>query len=388
MGPSVPAPYWRLSAYYFFYFATLGALIPYWGLYLKDRGYIANEIGVLMAVVAGTKIIAPYIWGWIADHSGRRMSMIRLGSVAAVVCFTGVFAAEGLWSMALVMFMFSFFWNAGLPQFEATTLRFLGHQSHRYSHIRLWGSIGFIIAVLCLGAALDRYGVAILPFLLLALYTSIWLATLSGPHTERPEHRPGPKPSIFQVLRRRPVAVVLVASFLMQFSFGPFYAFFSIFLEEHGYTKSTAGMLWALGAAAEIVVFVTMHRLLPAFGGRRLLCLCFAVAAFRWWTIGRFVDYAWVLIGAQLLHAFTFGMFHAVMIHLVHRYFGGEHQGRGQALYSSLSFGAGGALGSYIAGNTWEVFGGSATFYLAAVVAAAGLLVVWAGLRESDTAAA
>ncbi|MCG7946441.1 MAG: MFS transporter, partial [Candidatus Thiodiazotropha taylori] len=32
-------PYWRLSGFYFFYFASLGALLPFWGLYLQDRGY-------------------------------------------------------------------------------------------------------------------------------------------------------------------------------------------------------------------------------------------------------------------------------------------------------------------------------------------------------------
>lgn len=388
MRARVGAPYWRLSAYYFFYFATLGALIPYWGLYLKDRGFVAREIGVLMAVVAGTKIIAPYIWGWVADHSGRRLSMIRLGSFAAVLCFGGVFIAHGLWWMALVMFLFSFFWNAGLPQFEATTLRFLGDHSHRYSHVRLWGSIGFIITVLCLGSVLDRYGVSALPYSLLALYSLIWLATLSVPNNNRVGESTEEKSSIFRVLRHRPVIVVLTAGFLMQFSFGPFYSFFSIFLEEHGYNKSTAGGLWALGAGAEIVVFLTMHRLLPMFGGRRLLCLCFLVAALRWWSIGYFVDHIVILVAAQLLHAFTFGMFHAVMIHLVHQYFGRGHQGRGQALYSSLSFGAGGALGSYLAGNTWESIGGSATYYMAALVAAAGLVVVWVGLREADTATA
>lgn len=376
------APYWRLSSYYFFYFATLGALIPYWGLYLQARSFSAAEIGQLMAVVAGTKIIAPYIWGWIADHSGRRMSMIRLGSFAAAVCFAGVFFSADMAAMALVMFLFSFFWNAGLPQFEATTLYFLGDDSHRYSHVRVWGSIGFILTVFCLGPLLDRAGVGLLPFVLLGLYASIWLATLAVPGADPRRGPPAARRSIFTVLRRRPVIATLIACFLMQLSFGPYYAFFSIFLGEHGYSKSSAGALWALGAVAEIFVFLSMHRLLPAFGARRLLCFCFFAAAVRWWGVATFVDSPWVLTLSQLLHAFTFGMFHAVMIHMIHRYFRDAHQGRGQALYSSLSFGAGGATGSFIAGYTWELYGGSVTYMLAAGVAVAGLAVVWLGLQE------
>src|SRR5690606_22961750 len=120
-----PTPYWRLSGFYFFYFATLGALMPYWSLYLQDRGFDAPAIGSLLALLAVTKIVAPYLWGWVADHSGRRMVMIRIASLASVLCFAGVFFPGGFLWLALVMFLFSFFWNAGLPQFEVTTLRFL-----------------------------------------------------------------------------------------------------------------------------------------------------------------------------------------------------------------------------------------------------------------------
>ncbi|WP_281397586.1 MFS transporter [endosymbiont of Lamellibrachia barhami] len=74
-------PYWRLSGFYLFYFASLGALLPFWGLYLKDRGFAPSEIGELMAVIMFTKLVAPNVWGWIADHTGRRMPIVRLASL-------------------------------------------------------------------------------------------------------------------------------------------------------------------------------------------------------------------------------------------------------------------------------------------------------------------
>ena len=66
---------------------------------------------------------------------------------------------------------------------------------------------------------------------------------------------------------------------------------------------------------------------------------------------------------------------------LIHRYFRGRHQGRGQALYSSLSFGAGGAVGALYSGYTWAVGGGVISFGAAAVVSAAALLFAWRGLK-------
>jgi len=155
-GPAVP--YWRLSGFYLLYFAALGALVPYWGLYLKSLGFSPADIGELMAVIMATKLVAPNAWAWIADQRGHRMAIVRLASLLAAVAFAGVFLALGYWWLAAVIAVFSFFWNAALPQFEATTLTHLGERVHRYTSIRIWGSIGFILVVAGLGPFLDRYG--------------------------------------------------------------------------------------------------------------------------------------------------------------------------------------------------------------------------------------
>jgi PPP family 3-phenylpropionic acid transporter len=110
---------------------------------------------------------------------------------------------------------------------------------------------------------------------------------------------------------------------------------------------------------------------------RKLLLVTFALTALRWVLIGFFVDNLSVLFFSQLFHAFSFGVFHAVSISLVHRLFTGKHQGRGQALYASLSFGAGGAVGSLLSGVLWDQIDHAWLFTLAALVAVIALLVVW-----------
>ena len=86
-------PYWRLSGFYLVYFASLGALIPFWGLYLQDLGHDAAAIGELMALLLATKIIAPNLWGWLADRRGERVRIVRAASLAALR--TGAYAALG-----------------------------------------------------------------------------------------------------------------------------------------------------------------------------------------------------------------------------------------------------------------------------------------------------
>jgi len=370
-------PYWRLSSFYFFYFAALGALVPFWGLYLQDRGFSALAIGQLMAVLMATKIVAPNIWGWIADHTGRCMSIIRLASLLSAVIFLGMFVVDGFWGIALVMSLFSFFWNASLPQMEAVTFNYLGSRMRRYASIRLWGSIGFIFAVLALGAMVERTGTGIVPQLVLVLYMGIWVSSLTV--AECPASAPVSHDgeSILGLLSRPEIVAILLSCFFMQVSHGAYYAFYSIHLTDAGYSSAAVGALWAWGVVVEVLVFLVMHWLLERFGARHVLLASLALAVLRWLLTGAFVESLSIQIFAQALHSATFGAFHASAIHLVHHYFTGRTQGRGQALYNSLGFGAGGAVGSLTSGILWGDAGAFVTFGLAAFAAALGWLVAW-----------
>ncbi|SEO68140.1 MFS transporter [Aquisalimonas asiatica] len=378
-------PYWRLSAFYLFFFAVLGGLAPYWGPYLAAEGFSAAQIGQLIAILHATKIVAPNLWGVIADRTGRRMAVVRIGALAAMLTFTGVLLGSTFWWIALVMVLFSFFWNAALPQFEANTLNHLGRADHRYSRIRLWGSVGFIIAVVGFGELIDRFGVHILPWLLLVMFAGLWVASQVAPGARQPVRRHHSDP-ILSVLLRPDVIGFFLACFLLKASHGPYYAFFSIYLEDAGYSSSMIGILWAVGVVAEIGLFLVMHRLLPRFGARLLMTVAMLLSALRWGLIALAPQLLPVLLFAQGLHAASFGVYHAVGIALVNRYFVGSNQGRGQALYSSITFGAGVAVGSLFSGLLWDVVGGSATFYLGALVAVLAAIIAVASLPGQEGA--
>jgi PPP family 3-phenylpropionic acid transporter len=371
----------RLSGFYLFYFATLGVLLPYWSLYLQSLGFTAARIGELTAIMLATKVVAPNVWGWLADKTEKRITIVKFACFATVVCFAPVYSVgSSLLGLALIMLCFSFFWNAALPQFESITLNHLGDNAHRYSQVRLWGSIGFIIATLTAGLLVQRWGIDTVPAVLLGLFIALWVNSLTIPQdTKKPT-------SLLQtpltwVLRQPAVIALLLVCFLNQASHGPYYAFFSIYLEELDYSQSVIGSLWSLGVAAEVVMFLLMSRLLPHWGPRKLMLTASILASLRWALISIFAVHPIILVFAQLLHGFSFGVYHAVAIYLIHCFFTGKHQGRGQALYSSLSFGAGGALGSLTGGYVWEHLGGSVTYMLAAGISFIGFLIAWFGLR-------
>ncbi|MEQ1528015.1 MAG: MFS transporter [Methylococcales bacterium] len=379
----MPIPYWRLSGFYFFYFAALGGFIPYWSLYLKDSGFNALQIGQLTALLAATKIISPNLWGWIADHTGRSLRVIRLTSFFAAFMFAGFLYFHGyLWLVSLTL-AFSFFWNAALPQFEAATLFHLQQNPHYYSRIRLWGSVGFIVSVLGIGRLLETQPIAILPTVITGLLTAIWLITLTTPDAKPGKHKASAV-GIAQIIKRPEVLAFLTVSMLLQIAHGPYYVFYSIYLKQLHYPATFIGLLWGLGVFAEIVLFVLMGRILKRVRLRVILLLSIFLAMLRWLLIAWYADNLYVLLGAQCLHAATFGSAHVTAMHLIHNYFGQQHQGKGQALYASMSFGLGGMLGSLYSGYYWQLLGAEIVFSIAAGCCVLAFVIAYAWVGREN----
>lgn len=372
----IPYPYWRLSSFYFFYFAVLGALLPFWPLYLRDIGFSAAAIGVLAGIVQGTKVVAPSLWGWLADYTGARMRIIRGGALAALVVFAGVYVRQDFFWMALVIAGYSFFWNAVLAQFEVITLAHLRDDYPRYSLVRVGGSAGFIAAVAGLGWLFDHISVRWLPAIMLGLLAGILCASLAvRERAPEPRTRAARAP-LRDILRRPVVLAFFTVCFLLQLAHGPYYTFFSVYLQDHGYDRTQIGLLWSLGVIAEGLLFIAMHRIFARVDLRFILLTSLALTVLRWLLTALWVEVLWVLLFAQCLHAASFASCHAVAIEFVRRSFAGGNEGQGMALYSGLCFGGGAAVGAVLSGLLWS-FDPVLTFVGAALVSLLALAIAW-----------
>ena len=377
--PSAPAiPYFRLSGFYFAYFALLGGVAPFLSLYFHHLGFSPARIGELVAIPMLMRCLAPNVWGWLGDRSGQRLLIVRLGALCTAVAFSGIFFRQDYLWLAMIMALHSFFWHAVLPQFEAITLSHLGQQSPRYAQIRLWGSVGFIGTVVALGMALEWYTLDVYPAVMFAIMLAIFACSLLVPAPPSEPWRAAGQAAqgFLQQLRRPGVIAFFVAVALMQLSHGPYYTFLTLHLEALGYGRTLIGFLWALGVVAEIVLFLFMARLLSVVSLKQLLVASFVLAAVRWLLLGSLASSLPVLLLAQVLHAATFGSFHVASIHFVQRSFDERHQGQGQALYAALA-GTGGALGALYSGYVWHVLGASGTFAIASFAAAIAALLLW-----------
>jgi PPP family 3-phenylpropionic acid transporter len=365
----------RLAAYYFAFFAHAGVFVPYFTLWLADRALSAAQIALVVAMPQAARIFAPALWGWLADRSGARKGIVVFSGFALLAGYAALYGAGSFAGIATLVLALSVLSAGALPIVETLTMSVLGGRGERYGPVRLWGSIGFILAVLGVGAWLDYRPPSTVLAWILGLAALSWAVSFA-----LPEARAGAGPEgetrLGEALSRPGVLALFGACFCMVAAHGALYAFYSLYLQAQGYSTTLIGALWTLGVVAEIGMFLLLPQLMRRFPLRALLAASFACAVARFLAIGWGVESLAVLAAAQLLHAATFGTYHAAAVAAVHKLFPGSLAARGQALYSSIGFGLGGAIGILLAGWTWGALGPGLSFTLSSGFGLAGLLLV------------
>lgn len=329
------------------------------------------QIGVLMSLMQVMRIIGPNFWGRVADHTQQRVLVLRMTALAALTCFLGMFFGQTFAHFFVLMAMINAFTSAQGPLSEALMLLEMRGDLTHYGRLRLWGSVGFIVSVTVAGQLMDWFGVGGMPWvawclLFLVLFSSLQMR--ESPHGLAHQETP----SVMALLKRPQVALFFLSTFLMIAAHSALYVFYSLYLAQIGYSKTVIGLMWSLGVLAEIAFFFYQSTIFRWFGVPKLMITSCLIAALRFLMIGYGAHSMMLLLVAQLLHAATFGIHHSASVATLQRWFSGSLQARGQALYTSISYGLGGTFGGLILTLCWDRLGAQAVYGLAAMFALAG----------------
>ncbi|MDB4021614.1 MFS transporter [Litorivicinus sp.] len=358
----------RLGGLYALYFAIVALSIGWFGPFFKSLGLSSQEIGIAIGVLTGSKIIAPYFWGYLGDHLNNRLRVVQCGILGSTVSCALLLTDFDFLELCLVLMCFGLFWNAIIAQFDTITLEYLGDSHHKYSQIRVWGSVGFIVMMLGSGWLFSFRAFDWLPWIMIVGLVLSGFLSLSLPVKRFQARSSQTAPKILDQLNQPVVLLFFTIASLNQFTHGPLNVFFTLYLQDHGYSALIAGQLWSLGVFAEVILFFVLPRWIGRLDLRLLLSGSLMAASLRWFGTAYFVDSLWALALLQLTHALTFGAIHAVSIEFIRRWFPGQLSGRGMALYSGLVFGLGGSLGALSSGYLWDTIGGAASFSLMGVM--------------------
>ncbi|EWH09890.1 major facilitator superfamily protein [Catenovulum agarivorans DS-2] len=367
----------RLSQIYFSYFTIIGVVSHYLGLYLDSLQLPATTIGSILAVMTIGRILGPSTWAHLSWLNKNTHLRIQLGCLFALLFFSLLLFKHNTLFIYLALGGFAFFWSAVLPQIETLTQAKLEGDASAYSLVRMWGSISFILFVIIAGWSFEHFGVTqsveymTMVLLVILLFNSV---RLPQPQVKHSAVVSSSKLSFQKRLKQKHVVAFLVCSMLMQFSFAPYYGFFSIYMQDIGYTGYQTGMFISVGVVAEIVIFFYAGKLVKQFALNYLIAFCLALTALRWFTLNSFAEHVLLLILIQTIHAFSYGLFHVCAQKFMHNEFVGDALSKGQAFYLSVSFGIGGALGAWCAGWGWHLIY-DATYYFAAAFALLGAVI-------------
>ena len=362
---------------YFFYFGQLGIFVPYVGLFLDDRGFSSEQIGTLLAITAIFRILGPNLWANKADKTGSVGEVLRLGCLLAFVSFTAIFVVIDYWLLTLTLCLMMMFWTAVLPQLEVITVSATANSKGGYGKLRLWGSIGFIACSLLAGSLIDIWGPRIVALIscitLLLLYVSTLFIVNPQKNTDTSDQSTGDWRQAFSLV----FVVFMTANMLLQVSFGSYYNFFALYMHDLEYSGLQTGAFIATGVLAEIAIFVYASTLVKRFDVMHLLALSILLTALRWIGLAYFAHLGAVIVLCQILHAFSFGLSHVASVYFLSHHFSPGFQSRAQAIYVSISFGVGSAIGSYVAGYVWnDGVGATLSFVFSGGIAFLGALLL------------
>jgi PPP family 3-phenylpropionic acid transporter len=376
----MPPQAFNFSLFLFVYYAYAGTFGTYATLFFAARGLTVPQIGILASLIPVMRIFGPNLWGWAADRSGRRVMVLRLTALGAMLAFVCIFFAQSYLQFFIVMLLVNLFTSAQSPLCDALMLAEMRGDLSNYGKLRLWGSLGFIAAVMGAGYFLDWFGVEALLGFTFAILVLVFCASLRIGESARAP-RAHDTPPLWSVLRKPEVGAFFLSAALMCGAHMALYAFYSLYLERAGYSKPMIGAMWALGVVAEVAFFYFQAPVFARFGARRVMLFAFGAAVLRFAVTGAAPGLLSVMIAAQLLHAVTFAAHHSASVIAMQRWFAGPLQASGQALYMSVAYGLGCTLGGLVLTLCWDRLGPQQMFQVAAAMTLAGAAAAWYSFR-------
>jgi PPP family 3-phenylpropionic acid transporter len=365
MSPAV-----LIAAYYVFYWGAFGIFLPYFSLWLVGHGLSPTEATRVIALTPLMSLLAPPLVGLWADARRARAWLLSGGSLLTWLAFCGFFRAETRPALYATTALFAFCRAPLTSLADATALDHVRRAGGSYGRLRLWGSLGFLVAALGAGALLQASG---LTWLIAA--ASLSLLACAGCAFALPAPPPQPHNEVvgawLHLLGRGDWWLFFAAVMFAQMANAAFDSSFSLHLSRLGFGGRFIGLAWATGVAAEIAMMAASPWIVARVGAARLFALAVATSALRWALVSRATTGAEILC-LQPLHGITFGLFWVAAVTLV-RDRGQLAPTAAQGLLSS-ALGAGSLVGMNASGALLERGGGRVLYGAASLAATAGAL--------------
>jgi len=330
--------FFKLSAFYFFYFAAVGVYVIFLPKVLHDIGYNALEIGFIFALAPLMRFLTPFLF---LKQIKLNQTVFKTALLLSVVCSVSFYLTiNNFYAFMINNAILGASLSLILPYLEVTAIKILG--KGKYGKSRLFGSIGFTLISLMLGQFLTHPYVALHYYLTVNVLTVLFAFLLL--RYDDVKHDEGVSDEPFSFFKYWPFWVSI---FFMQLSFGGFYNFFTIYETDNGISLEMTSYMWSFGVICEIILFYYQAPLLKN-NLLNIIKFCLGITVLRWFLLFLYPDNVTIAFLTQSIHAFSFGLYHSATIMFLYTLYANKKLAQ-QFMYG-VAYGLGGFMGALIAG--------------------------------------
>lgn len=379
----------RFRLFFFINYMGNGVLIPYLPLYLIEKNLDPAQLGIALGLLPFVKIAAQPIWGLIGDarQANRQILSLSLFLLAGTALIFPI--ANGFWGVIGAVILFGIMEAPYIPFGVALALDYLERRGHTdaFGPLRTWGSVGYIVAAMIVGATLLERHLSAIPLVFCAVMATAAVLSLMLPESSGVERTFRITEGIRALAGRSDLGILLLGMILGGMALGIFSQYLPIYLQELGAAGWLIGMLLSLQAALEIPLMARGPQILRRIGAPTALVLGVAALPLRA-GLYAMLHTPLLLLPVQLLHGLTMsGLMVAGAIH-VSRLVPARLRATGQSLFSTAYGGLGWSLGLLTAGPIFAGWGMSGVWIYSLVcglgctgVTAAAL--IWGSRRST-----
>lgn len=365
-----------LQGFYLFVFFGIGSLFPLLSIYLTEveklNGY---QIGLILSVGPVIMIFFQPFWGMLADMKNYHNRLLTLTTLVTGIAAFGYLVFDKFLLFLIAATILAIFQSAIIPLSDSISLKYTSKVGVNYGNVRLFGSLGFGLAVFVMGR-LSEWNPEIIFY---AFFLTLVIAAAFS--MKMPKESSDRSRSLFSgmkdLLRMKKFLVFLGVTFMI---FGPNLAnnfYFSLFVEDRGGTYTGIGIAFLIAVLSEIPFMRVAGSWIRKLGLLQVALIASLVSLIRWMFY--FTEPALGLVYASaVIQGFSLGLFIPAGLQYIRDITPPYVTATAVTIYSAVGNGLGNWFFTFIGGILFEEFSIYVVYlFFAALTLIGVLLTVW-----------
>lgn len=376
METRVKRDIYSMQGFYLFVFFGFGSLFPLLSVYLSEveklNGY---QIGIILSIGPVIMIFFQPFWGMISDMKNLHNRLLTLTTVITGFSAIGYLVFESFFSFILIAVFLAIFQSAIIPLSDSISLKYTSKAGVNYGNVRLFGSLGFGIAVFIMGKLSEwNPQVIFYAFFLTLLIAAFLSLKMPLEAAGKPNHLLSGMKDLIKMKR---FLVFLAVTFLI---FGPNLAnnfYFSLFVEDRGGTYTGIGIAFLIAVLSEIPFMRAAGSWISKLGLLQVALIASLVSLIRW--IFYFTEPSLTLIYfSAVIQGYSLGLFIPAGLQYIREITPAQMTATAVTFYSAVGNGLGNWFFTFIGGIIFEEFNIYFVYLFFAVLTLIGvLLTIW-----------